>query len=353
MDKEITLQAELHETRTESPVTGSSLRMQTANESVLGEKMNTVAEGTRKEQSSACTASENPLRGSGASALGESIAKYAFMLLASMSIFLVLLICYFLFSNGIPAILKIGVKQFLTGTVWKPKNNIFGILPMIVGSVYVTIGSILVGVPIGILTAVYLSKFCSKRLYKIIYPAVELLAGIPSVVYGFFGLVVIVPIIAALTQPFGGKGKSILTASILLGIMILPTIISCSKAAIDAVPESYYEGSLALGATHERSIFHVMVPAARSGIFAGVVLGVGRAIGETMAVIMIAGNQPRMPQSIFKGTRTMTANIVLEMGYAVGLHREALIATGVVLFIFLLCINLIFSYIKHKSESKY
>ncbi len=156
-----------------------------------------------------------------------------------------------------------------------------------------------------------------------------------------------------LTQPFGGKGKSILTASILLGIMILPTIISCAKAAIDAVPESYYEGSLALGATHERSIFHVMVPAARSGIFAGIVLGVGRAIGETMAVIMIAGNQPRMPKGIFQGTRTMTANIVLEMGYAVGLHREALIATGVVLFIFLLCINLIFSYIKHKSESKY
>ncbi len=338
MENEITLNQKLHEVTAESPAAGSSVCVKDA--AGDAERASRMAAG-------------NPLRGSGAAAVSESIAKYVFMFLASMSILLVLLICYFLFSNGIPAILRIGVKEFLTGTVWKPKNNIFGILPMIVGSVYVTIGSIVVGVPIGILTAVYLSKFCSKRVYKVINPAVQLLAGIPSVVYGFFGLVVIVPIIAALTQPFGGKGKSILTASILLGIMILPTIISCAKAAIDAVPESYYEGSLALGATHERSIFHVMVPAAHSGIFAGIVLGVGRAIGETMAVIMIAGNQPRMPKSILQGTRTMTANIVLEMGYAVGLHREALIATGVVLFIFLLCINLIFSYIKHKSDAKY
>ena len=361
MENELTLHHvvhEVHETAAESPVTGSSVCMNIANDQVLGntpvsQGLAGRADAQQAEKTSARVTGDNPLRGSGAAAVRESIAKYVFMLLASMSIFLVILICYFLFSNGIPAILKIGVKQFLTGTTWKPKNNIFGILPMIVGSVYVTIGSILVGVPIGILTAVYLSKFCSKKIYKIINPAVELLAGIPSVVYGFFGLVVIVPVIAVLTRPFGGKGKSILTASILLGIMILPTIISCGKAAIDAVPESYYEGSLALGATHERSIFHVMVPAARSGIFAGIVLGVGRAIGETMAVIMIAGNQPRMPKGIFQGTRTMTANIVLEMGYAVGLHREALIATGVVLFIFLLCINLIFSYIKHKSESKY
>lgn len=361
MENELTLHHvvhEVHETAAESPVTGSSVCMNVANDQVLGNTPGSQGFAGRSsaqqaEKTNVRVGGGNSLRGSGAAAVRERIAKYVFMLLASMSIFLVILICYFLFSNGIPAILKIGVKQFLTGTTWKPKNNIFGILPMIVGSVYVTLGSILVGVPIGILTAVYLSKFCSKRVYKIINPAVELLAGIPSVVYGFFGLVVIVPVIAVLTRPFGGKGKSILTASILLGIMILPTIISCAKAAIDAVPESYYEGSLALGATHERSIFHVMVPAARSGIFAGIVLGVGRAIGETMAVIMIAGNQPRMPKGIFQGTRTMTANIVLEMGYAVGLHREALIATGVVLFIFLLCINLIFSFIKHKSESKY
>ncbi len=283
----------------------------------------------------------------------ERIAKYVFMLLACMSIFLVVLICWFLFANGLPAIFKIGVSNFLLGTKWKPGNNLYGILPMIVGSVYVTIGAIVIGVPIGILTAVYFSRFCPKKLYKLLYPAVELLAGIPSVVYGFFGLVVIVPAIAFLTQPLGGKGKSILTASILLGIMILPTIISCAKAAIDAVPESYYEGSLALGATHERSVYHVTVPAARSGIFAGIVLGVGRAIGETMAVIMVAGNQASMPKSLFKGIRTMTANIVLEMGYATDLHREALIATGVVLFIFLLIINILFTVLKHRSESKY
>lgn len=283
----------------------------------------------------------------------ERIAKYVFMLLACMSIFLVVLICWFLFANGLPAIFKIGVSNFLLGTKWKPGNNLYGILPMIVGSVYVTIGAIVIGVPIGILTAVYFSRFCPKKLYKLLYPAVELLAGIPSVVYGFFGLVVIVPAIAFLTQPLGGKGKSILTASVLLGIMILPTIISCAKAAIDAVPESYYEGSLALGATHERSVYHVMVPAARSGIFAGIVLGVGRAIGETMAVIMVAGNQASMPKSLFKGIRTMTANIVLEMGYATDLHREALIATGVVLFIFLLIINILFTVLKHRSESKY
>jgi phosphate transport system permease protein len=285
--------------------------------------------------------------------LKESIAKYIFMVLASMSIVLVVLICVFLFANGLPAIFKIGPREFLLGTTWKPGNNIYGILPMILGSVIVTIGAIIVGVPIGILTAVYLSRFCSRKLYKFIYPAVELLAGIPSVVYGFFGLVVIVPVVAALTKDFGGKGKSILTASILLGIMILPTIISMAKAALDAVPESYYEGSLALGATHERTVFHVMVPAAKSGIFAGVVLGVGRAIGETMAVIMVAGNQARMPKGILQGIRTMTANIVLEMGYATDLHREALIATGVVLFIFLLIINSIFSWMKRKSEAEH
>ena len=280
----------------------------------------------------------------------ERIMQAVFALCACVSILAVILICVFLFANGIPGIAKIGPLKFFTGTTWKPGNDKYGILPMIMGSIYVTGGAILIGVPIGLLTAVYMAKFCNNKLYRVMKPATELLAGIPSVVYGFFGIKVLVPMVR---QLFGGDGSSILTASVLLGVMILPTIISCAKAAIDAVPESYYEGSLALGATHERSIFHVMVPAARSGIFAGIVLGVGRAIGETMAVIMIAGNQPRMPKGIFQGTRTMTANIVLEMGYAVGLHREALIATGVVLFIFLLCINLIFSYIKHKSESKY
>ena len=218
---------------------------------------------------------------------------------------------------------------------------------MILGSIYVTAGAIVVGVPIGILTAIFMSRFCPKGIYKIVKPAIELLAGIPSVVYGFFGLVVIVPVMSDL---FGGSGKSIATASLLLGLMILPTIIGVAESAINAVPDSYYEGSLALGASHERSVFFAVLPAAKSGILAGVILGVGRAIGETMAVIMIAGNQPRMPKGLFEGVRTMTANIVLEMGYATDLHREALIATAVVLFVFILIINLSFSALKRRAE---
>ena len=220
---------------------------------------------------------------------------------------------------------------------------------MIVGSLYVTAGAIIIGVPIGILCAVFLAKFCPDRLYKIVKPAVNLMAGIPSIVYGFFGLMVIVPMMQWM---FGGSGKSVLTASILLGIMILPTIISVSESSIRAVPDSYYEGALALGSTHEKSTFSVVLPAAKSGVLAGVILGVGRAIGETMAVIMIAGNQPVIPGSIFEGVRTMTANIVMEMGYAEGLHREALLATGVVLFVFVLLINLCFSVIKRRETNK-
>lgn len=271
-----------------------------------------------------------------------------FLLSACVSILCVAMICIFLFANGIPAIGKIGVFQFLAGEKWKPGNNLFGILPMILGSIYVTAGAVLIGVPIGILTAVFLSKFCPKRIYKIVKPAIDLLAGIPSVVYGFFGMVVIVPLISNL---FGGSGKSMLTASILLGIMILPTIIGVSESAINAVPSSYYEGSLALGASHERSVFFATLPAAKSGILAGVILGVGRAIGETMAVIMVAGNQARMPKGLLAGVRTMTANIVLEMGYATDLHREALIATAVVLFVFILMINLSFSIISRKANA--
>ncbi|MCD8196285.1 MAG: phosphate ABC transporter permease subunit PstC [Lachnospiraceae bacterium] len=267
---------------------------------------------------------------------------------ACASILAVALICWFLFSNGIPTILEIGPIKFLTGTRWKPLNDIFGILPMIVGSIYVTAGAIIVGVPIGILCAIFMARFCPKKIYPILKPAIELLAGIPSIVYGFFGLVVIVP---AMQKIFGGSGKSMLTASILLGIMILPTIIGVSESAIRAVPESYYEGALALGDTHEGSVFRTVVPAAKSGILAGVILGVGRAIGETMAVIMVAGNQAVMPGSLLDGVRTMTANIVLEMGYASGLHRQALIATGVVLFVFILLINLLFSVVERGDKN--
>lgn len=277
----------------------------------------------------------------------EGVMKVVFLLTACVSILAVALICIFLFANGVPAIAQIGITDFLFGRVWQPSNEIFGIFPMIVGSIYVTAGAIIIGVPLGILCAIFLARFCPKNIYKIVKPAVSLLAGIPSIVYGFFGLVVIVPIMQDLTHT-GGKG--ILTASILLGIMILPTVIGVSESAIRAVPNSYYEGSLALGATHERSVFFAILPAAKQGILAGVILGVGRAIGETMAVIMVAGNQAAMPESIFSGVRTLTANIVMEMGYATDLHREALLGTGVVLFVFILLINLSFSALKRRSS---
>ena len=276
----------------------------------------------------------------------ERIMQVVFALCACVSILAVILICVFLFANGVPGIAKIGPLSFFTGTTWKPGNNKFGILPMILGSIYVTGGAVLIGVPIGVLTATYMAKFCNTRVYKVMKPATELLAGIPSVVYGFFGIKVLAPMVR---QVFGGDGSSILTASILLGVMILPTIIGVIEPAIRAVPESYYEGALALGATHERSIFSVMLPAAKSGILAGIILGIGRAMGETMAVVMVCGNQPRLPAGILKGARTLTANIVIDMGYATGLHREALIATGVVLFVFILLINLSFSVLKRRK----
>ena len=284
-------------------------------------------------------------------AIREKGMALVFLLAALVSILCVGLICIFLFANGIPAIREIGVPEFLLGRTWKPGNDIYGIFPMIVGSVYVTGGALLLGVPIALLTAVYLAYFCPDGLYRLLKPAVELLAGIPSVVYGFFGIVVLVPFVRTISEPLDGKGNSIATASILLAIMILPTIIGVVEPALRAVPRSYYEGALALGATHERSVYTVVAPAARSGILAGIVLGVGRAMGETMAVIMVAGNQARMPKGVFQGIRTLTGNIVIEMGYATGLHREALIATGVVLFAFILIINLAFSALKRRDAA--
>jgi len=276
----------------------------------------------------------------------ESAMRAVFLLCACVSILAVALICWFLFSSGVPAMGKIGVGSFLFGEKWKPNANLYGILPMILGSVYATAGAILVGVPLGLLTAVFLARFCPARLHRTLRRAIDLLAGIPSIVYGFFGLMALVPLGQLL---FGGSGKSLLTASVLLGIMILPTVVSVSETALRAVPDSYYEGALALGATHERAVFTAVLPAARSGILAGVVLGVGRAVGETMAVIMVAGNQTAMPSGLLRGVRTLTANIVIEMGYATDLHREALFATGVVLFVFILLINLAFSCLKRKG----
>ena len=260
--------------------------------------------------------------------LKEGAARVVFALAAALSILAVGLICVFLFANGVPAMVEIGIPDFLLGTTWRPANDIYGIFPMIIGSIYVTAGALIFGVPAGLLTAIFLSRFASAKVAALLKPGVELLAGIPSVVYGFFGLMIIVPFIR-LNAP--GNGLSLLAASILLGIMILPTVITVAKNALDAVPQSYYEGALALG-------------------MAGVVLGIGRAIGETMAVVMVAGNQPIIPASIFDGVRTMTANIVLEMGYAADLHRGALIATGVVLFVFILLISMLFNAMKKRGE---
>lgn len=277
----------------------------------------------------------------------EKLMEIIFFISATASIISVILICIFMFAGGIPAIREIGVFDFLFGRKWSPSNTPaeFGIFPMILGSIYVSIGASIMGVPIGVLTAIFLSKFCPRRIYKYIKSAVNLMAGIPSIVYGFFGMVVLVPFIS---NVFGGNGNSILTASILLGIMILPTIIGLSESAINSVPKSYYEAAIALGASHETAVMFTIVPAAKSGILASIVLGIGRAIGETMAVVMVAGNQARMPNGLLRGIRTLTANIVMEMGYAADLHRQALIATGVVLFIFILLINGLFLMLKRR-----
>lgn len=288
----------------------------------------------------------------------EDFMQGVFFIAACASVLAVALICVFIFMNGVPAMKEIGFFDFLSGEKWRPTSGVFGIWPMIIGSIVVTIGAVILGVPIGILTSVFMAKYCPKKCYPFLKKATELLAGIPSVVYGFFGIIVLVPMVrefAKTLKQLGmirnpGNGMNILTASILLGIMILPTIIGVSESALRSVPSAYYEGALALGATKERSIFAVVLPAAKSGIIAAVVLGVGRAIGETMAVIMVAGNQARLPENLFEGVRTLTTNIVMEMGYAEGLHREALIATAVVLFVFILLINLCVSLLNRRAS---
>lgn len=276
----------------------------------------------------------------------ETCAKAIFALAAIISVLAVMIICVFLFANGLPTLRALGVWEFLSGEKWKPGSEVFGILPFILGSVYVTAGALIIGVPAGILTAIFMSRFASGRAAQIMRPAISLLAGIPSVVYGFFGLVVLVPAVRAL---FGGTGSSLFTACVLLGMMILPTIITIAETALNSVPAAYYEGALALGAAHERAVFHVVLPAAKSGVTAAVILGIGRAVGEATAVMMVAGNRTSMPSDIFKGVRTLTSNIVIEMGYAADLHREALIATAVVLFVFILAINITTGLLKRRN----
>jgi phosphate transport system permease protein len=270
---------------------------------------------------------------------------------AFVSVLAVIAISLFLFLRGIPAIAEIGFMDFVFSEKWGPVNTpaTYGILSMIVGSLYVTAGAIVIGLPIGLMCAVFLAEFCPDGIYKIIKPAVNLLAGIPSIIYGFFGMQIVVPFVR---NNIGGNGYSILSASIILGIMILPTIISISESSIRAVPESYKEGSLGLGATKEETIFKVVVPAAKSGVLTSIILGIGRAVGETMAVVMVAGNavMPLDKIALLKPIRTLTTNIVTEMSYASGLHESSLIATGVVLFVFIVILNASLSLIKSKSS---
>ncbi len=257
-------------------------------------------------------------------------------LAACSSIAVLALIALFIFKEGVPILAKAGFGHFLFSEEWSPLDGKFGILTFIIGSLWITAGALVLGVPLGVACAVFLAVFAPRRAAMIIKPAIELLAGIPSVVYGFLGVMWLAPLIR---EHFGGPGLSILAASCVLAIMILPTIVGVSIDAIQAVPRSYREGSLALGATEWQTAWRVTLPAARSGILAGVILGMGRAVGETMAVIMISGNATQLPHSIFDSVRTLTANIAIEMGYAVGEHREALFATGVVLFFFIMILN--------------
>ena len=273
------------------------------------------------------------------SKLKEGVMQVVFTLCACVSILAVALICIFLFANGVPTLFKIGPMQFLLGTTWKPGNDIFGILPMILGSIYVTAGAILVGVPIGLLTAVFLSKTANPKLRTVVVTAIELLSGIPSVVFGLLGMQVLVPAVA---KAFGkASGACLLSAIVVLSIMILPSIVSVSVTALNAVPPEYEQGSLALGATDTETWFKISIPAAKSGIAAGVVLGIGRAIGEAMAVMMVAGNSPNMPDSLFRSVTLLTTAIAKEMSYAGGLQRQALFSIALVLFVFIMLINVV------------
>lgn len=277
----------------------------------------------------------------------ERIIEMFFLFCASTAIISVFIITIFVFMKGGPAIFQIGLSNFVLGQTWKPTAEIFGIFPMVVSSFYATIGAILLGVPIGILSAVFISELCPPFLRRMIKPMIELLAGIPSVIHGFFGLLIIVPFIKAHTDSI--SGNSLLAAILVLAIMILPTIINITETSLRQVPKTYKEASLAMGASHIQTIFKVMIPAAKSGILTAVVLGTGRAIGETMAVILVAGNATMIPRKLTDMARTMTANIAMEMNYAFGLHQDALFATGVILFFFIMLINLVLNFLVRKE----
>ena len=268
----------------------------------------------------------------------EILIRTLLLLSAITGILGVILITVFIVKEGLPVLNSTGLLSFLGGKKWAPTNEIFGILPMIVGSAITTLGALIIGIPVGLGCSVYLAELASERVQRILKPGIDLLAGIPSVIYGLYGMVVIVPLIR---KTFGGSGFSILAGSIVLAIMILPTIINISTSSIKAVPKDYKEASLAMGSSHWQAIYKVILPSAKSGILAGIILGLGRAIGETMAVIMITGNTVTLPKSVLSSVRTLTGNIGIEMGYASGAHQQALFATGIVLFVFIMIINVI------------
>ena len=268
----------------------------------------------------------------------ERLVRLAFLAVAFSAVSVLAVITAFIFMEGTPIMFKYGFKSFLAGMDWYPSEKSFGLLPMIAGSLMVTFGALVIGVPLGLSCAVFLTEFSTKRTRRVVKPVIELLAGIPSVVYGFMGSVILVPFIRT---TFGGPGLSVLAAAVILGIMILPTVISISIDSLLAVPATYREGSIAMGATRWQTTKMVLFPAARSGIVASIILGMGRAIGETMAVIMVAGNAVHIPGSVLAPVRTLTSNIALEMGYASGEHREALFATGVILFVIIMVLNTI------------
>lgn len=269
---------------------------------------------------------------------GETIAKGVLTVVAFSALASLLLIAVFIFKEGFPFMLKVGVGDFLFSSTWNPQAGQYGIFPMIVASLYVTFGAMIIGAPLGVAGAIFMNEFLPRSAMRIIKPTIELLAGIPSVVFGFLGVMVLAPFIRA---HLGGPGLSVLAAAIILGIMVLPTVISISTDAIGAVPNSYREGALALGATRWQSVYMVTLRAASSGIIASIILAMGRALGETMAVIMVAGNTVKIPHSVTDPVRTLTANIALEMSNATGMAREALFATGVVLFVVIMILNAI------------
>lgn len=281
----------------------------------------------------------------------EKFGEILFLISAAMSVILILLIIFFIFKSGMKFVSNYGLLAFISGEKWAPtaKPASFGILPMIVGSVIVTALSTLIALPFGLAVSIFMA-FYADRSYKFLKSLINLLAAIPSVVYGFFAMVVLAPRVGKI---FHTSQYNMLTASILLSIMILPTMVNISENSLRQVPKVFYTGSLALGATKEETIHKIMLPYAKSGIFSSVILAIGRAIGETMAVYLVVGNQPRMPGSILDGARTLTTNIVLEMGYASGMHRESLIATAMVLFFFILIINIVFNIIRNKNEEKF